>query len=1171
MQRRGDPLLHAIAAAEPVARLEARLEEGVLGVRTGAVSLVGAPPGLLPYLLEAAGGPLGLKWAVVLAHERDALAFRRDAEAALGAARVAFFPAPSLTPYQGIAPSLKVRREEFGAVARLALGEPDLLVVPARALFRILPSPPDFARRAVRIAVGEETSPARIVGPLLREGYVRADLVTECGDVAVRGGLVDVFPPQLAEPVRIEFDGDRVASLRRFDPDTQRSTGTLDSVLLPPLAATSDTEENRALAAGVLDACRTADDEPPVPRDPTLARKNDGLEELLPLLAGAAEPAHVLDHAPSFVVAVDDPDAVAQELSAAADLLRLDYERTRAGRRTVPDPIRLGGDPDRARDEIARRALVALAPAVPSGDVIPLGAESVVSFEERLPDAPREIRRARQDGLAVVLAAATRGEREHVERLLHEYDVDFQSNALSPLAPGACRVVDGGPHSGFLFRPAGLLLVTATDLFGEPRSWAPRRKSASEAFLSDLRDLRAGDVVVHRDYGLGRFVGLARIDDAGVVREMVDLRYAGDAKLLVPVERLDLIQKYAGAGDGPPPPLDRLGGTGWEKRKGRVRKAVRDLADQLVALYAKRAATPGHAFSKDSPWQKEFEDAFEFTETPDQAAAIRDVKRDMESDKPMDRLLCGDVGYGKTEVAMRAIFKCVLDGKQAAFLAPTTILADQHFRTLKRRFAAFPVSIDLLSRFRSKEDVHGVLRRLAEGTLDVVIGTHRLLSKDVAFKDLGLLVVDEEQRFGVAQKERIKEWRTTVDVLSMSATPIPRSLHLSLAGIRELSVIETPPKDRLAVATHVVPVDDVVIREAVEAELERGGQIYVVHNRIDGLGAWREKLASLTPRARVVVGHGQMSEGELERAMRAFVTRAADLLLATTIVENGLDIPSANTMLIDRADRYGLAQLYQLRGRVGRSDKAASCWLMVPPGAPLSDDARRRLRVLQEFSDLGAGFRIAAKDLEIRGAGSILGAEQSGHIESVGFETYVRLLEEAMAEVKGEPVPETRDVTLQLGLPLALPPSWIPDESLRMALYKRIAAAPDAASLDAEAASATDRYGAPPPAFARLLDVARLRLLARALGVKALQRRGDELHATLEKDHRLDPDRVLARLKTGELFAAGPDAFRIPAAFGGVPSDGSEVCPRAASQLLRLARPRELDLYPALFSAAEVA
>ena len=1167
--RRRDSLFQTLAAAPAVQRLAGRIEAGVLGTSTGSVSLSGAPPGLLPYLLEAVGAPLGLRWLVVFAHERDAAAFSRDAASVLGEERVAFFPAPALSPYQQIAPSLKVRREEFGTLTRLAEGSVDLLVVPARALLRRLPPADDFKKRTRTLAAGDEVPPARIAEALLDEGYQRADLVTETGDLAVRGGLLDVFPPHLPEPVRIEFDLNAIASIRSFDPDTQRSTGALLMVSLPPMALAPDTRATRETAQRVLADCRTAADEPPVPRDLSLARRNDGLEELLPLLA--SDEAHVLDHAGNFVLAVDDPDAVAAELVRAADVLNLDYEKARRKGRVVPDPTRLAGDADRLTRDLEKRAQVALAPAVPAGETIPIGAESVLSFEDRLPDVTKEIARARRDGLAVVLAAATKGEREHVERLLAEYEIEHQGKAedvVSPLAPGACRVLSGGPRSGFLFRPAGVLLLTAADLFGEPRTQAPRRKSASEAFLSDLRDLKVGDIVVHRDYGLGRFAGLAHVEDLGLTHEMVDVRYARDAKLLVPVERLDLIQKYAAAGEGPLPALDRLGGLGWERRKSSVKKAVKDIADQLLKLYARRAAAPGHAFSKDSPWQKEFEEAFEYTETPDQAAAIRDVKRDMESDKPMDRLLCGDVGYGKTEVAMRAIFKCVLDGKQAALLSPTTILTDQHYRTLKRRFAAFPVSIDILTRFRGKDDQKELLRRLQEGTLDVVVGTHRLLSKDVAFKDLGLLVVDEEQRFGVAQKERVKEWRASVDVLAMSATPIPRSLHLSLAGIRDLSVIETPPKDRLAIATHVVPVDDAVIRDAIRAEVDRGGQVFVVHNRIESLGFWREKLAALVPEVRVVTAHGRMSEGELERAMRAFVTRAADLLLATTIVENGLDIPSANTMLIDRAELYGLSQLYQLRGRVGRSDKAATCWLLVPPGIAVSDDARRRLRAIQEFSDLGAGFRIAAKDLEIRGAGNLLGGEQSGHIESVGFETYVNLLEEAMAELKGEPVPETRDVTLQLGLPLAIPSAWIPEESLRMALYKRIAAASDEEMLQREAATAADRYGAPPPAFSRLLALARLRLLARALGVKALQRRGDELAASLEKDHGLDPDKVVAMLRKGDLFASGPDAFRLPKAFAGIPADGAGVPGRAARALLDLAGARARALPVSLLAEA---
>ena len=792
---------------------------------------------------------------------------------------------------------------------------------------------------------------------------------------------------------------------------------------------------------------------------------------------------------------------------------------------------------------------------MPGGEPLAVGAESAPSFEDQLPSFPKELSRSRKEGLAVVLTAARKGEREHFERLLAEYEVDhIAAESTAPLVPGGCRLVDGGTERGFLWRGAGLYVLTATDVFGAPRVPPPRRKAASEAFLSDLRDLKPGDIVVHRDYGLGRFAGLAQIPDGDGVREMVDLRYAGDGRLLVPVERLDLIQKYASAGEGAAPPLDRLGGAGWAKRKASVRKAVKDIADQLLKLYAKRATAEGHAYSKDSPWQKEFEEAFEFTETPDQVAAIRDVKRDMESDKPMDRLLCGDVGYGKTEVAMRAIFKSVLDGKQAALLCPTTILADQHFRTLRRRFAAFPVTIDLLSRFRPPEERKEVVRRLAEGTLDVVVATHRLLSKDVTFRDLGLLVIDEEQRFGVAQKERIKEWRAAVDVLAMSATPIPRTLNLSLAGIRDLSVIETPPKDRLAIATHVVATSDEVIREAIRAEIDRGGQVYFVHNRVDSLGAWREKLAELVPDVRVVTGHGQMGELELERAMRAFTTRAADLLLATTIVENGLDIPSANTMLIDRADLYGLSQLYQLRGRVGRSDKPASCWLLVPPGMPLTDEARRRLKAIQEFSDLGAGFRIAAKDLEIRGAGNLLGGEQSGEIDAVGYETYVQLLEEAIAEMKGEPIPEVREVTIQLGIPLGLPSAWIAEENLRMALYKKVAAAPDADALVRVAKEAEDRYGQAPPEFGRLLAVARLRLVAQRLGVKALHRRGEELAATLEKEHRIDPEKILAALRRGALYAAGPDTYRVPKAFAGVDSDPAGIPGRAEAFLASVAR-----------------
>ncbi len=628
--------------------------------------------------------------------------------------------------------------------------------------------------------------------------------------------------------------------------------------------------------------------------------------------------------------------------------------------------------------------------------------------------------------------------------------------------------------------------------------------------------------MVHRDYGIGLFRGLKRVEVSGEEREFMEIGYAEEKTLLLPVERFDLVQKYSGV-EGVAPALDRLGGAGWGKRKASVQRAMRDMTDELLKLYARRSLAHGFAFSKDSPWQKEFEDAFEYEETPDQAQAIADVKRDMQSEKPMDRLLCGDVGYGKTEVAMRAAFKAVLDGKQVALLAPTTVLADQHFRTFRRRFAAFPVTIELLSRFRSRADQKEVVAKIAEGAIDIVIATHRMLSRDLAFRDLGLLIVDEEQRFGVAQKEKLKQWRSSIDVLAMSATPIPRSLHLSLSGLRDLSIIETPPRDRLAIETRVVPAKPAMIREAIEAEIARGGQIFFVHNRVESIGRVHRMLEELVPSVRIAVAHGAMKEGELEKAMRRFVSREADLLLATTIIENGLDIPTANTILIDRAEAYGLAQLYQLRGRVGRSDRPAFAYLLVHETAALSEVARRRLASIQEFCDLGAGFRIAAKDLEIRGSGNLLGGEQSGHIAAVGFETYLQLLEETIREIRGEEPQPERLVTLSLGLDLAIPPGYVADENWRMMIYKKMARARDEAALSETLAEIADRFGAPPPAVGRLAAYARIRMQAEGLGIQSVTSQAGRFHLRLAEDASVDPERLLELVHSvpGAAFTPG--------------------------------------------------
>jgi transcription-repair coupling factor (superfamily II helicase) len=638
---------------------------------------------------------------------------------------------------------------------------------------------------------------------------------------------------------------------------------------------------------------------------------------------------------------------------------------------------------------------------------------------------------------------------------------------------------------------------------------APRSKSKTAAFVSDFRDLTVGDYVVHVEHGIGRYLGLKEIQQDGLNVEFMVLEFAEGARLYVPLTRLDLIQKYRSTDAGPAPVLNRLGGQQWAKTKARVKKAMADMADELLKLYAQRRAAEGHPFPADNEFQREFEDAFDYNETDDQLSAIADIKRDMESPLPMDRLLCGDVGYGKTEVAMRAAFKAVQDSKQVAVLTPTTVLSFQHYETFRKRFSQFPINVEMISRFRTPKEQKVILEKLEAGEVDILIGTHRLLSKDLKFQDLGLLVVDEEQRFGVRHKERLKQMRQQIDVLSMSATPIPRTLHMSLVGLRDMSVIETPPKDRMAIQTVVAKFDEKLIRTAVELELERGGQVYFVHNRVETIYELATKIQELVPQARVVVGHGQMGEAELEKTLLAFMNHEYDVFVATTIIENGIDIPLANTIVINRADRHGLSELYQLRGRVGRSNRRAYAYLLIPPEQELTDVARRRLAALKEFSDLGAGFKIAALDLELRGAGNMLGGEQSGHIEAVGFELYTSMLEEAVAKLKGEEKRDHITTQLNLGISLRIDESYIPEENQRLRVYKKIAGAQDEATLADIRAELEDRYGALPESVLHLLDAAMLRLTSERLGVQQLDRKRDQLHIRFTEKAEIDPGRLM--------------------------------------------------------------
>ncbi|HSQ23255.1 MAG TPA: transcription-repair coupling factor, partial [Pyrinomonadaceae bacterium] len=798
-------------------------------------------------------------------------------------------------------------------------------------------------------------------------------------------------------------------------------------------------------------------------------------------------------------------------------------------------------------------------------DEIDWKAQSVMRYHGRLPDLARNvIERSRQSEATTLFVMPSRGVAERVAEILRDYEVNARLTSVDERAEPSTAFdavvtvgklsggfelgthasgvpLSGGAHVRGM--RTGLLVHVESDLFDEAaepalerRSTAikreKKRRARAAAFLSDFRDLKVNDFVVHIDHGIARFGGLVTLDvGPGQSYEKLKpveqprgefmlLYYADEAKLYVPVERLDLVQRYSSA-EGNQPTLDRLGGLGWHKTKAKAKRAMRDMADELLRLYAERKLVQGHAFPTDAPWQREFEEGFEYTLTPDQETAIEDVKQDMQTPTPMDRLLCGDVGYGKTEVAMRAAFKAVMDGKQAAVLTPTTILAYQHFDTFRQRFAPFPVKIELLSRFRSSKEQKEVVKRVESGDVDVVIGTHRMLSKDVGFRDLGLVVVDEEQRFGVAHKERLKQLKKRVDVLTLSATPIPRTLNMSLSGLRDMSLIETPPSDRLAIQTQVVQSSDAVIKSAIELELARGGQVFFIHNRVESIETIAALVKRLVPQARIAVAHGQMNEKEMESIMLDFIAYKHDVLVATTIIENGIDIPRANTIIINRADNYGLSQLYQLRGRVGRSNRRAYAYLLIPAEQELTPIARRRLAAIREFSDLGAGFRIAALDLELRGAGNLLGGQQSGHMDALGFDLYTQMLERTVAELRGEQVEDEPTVSINLGVDVAIPENYISDMGQRLRTYKRVSSARDEDALAAISAETEDRYGKIPEPVEDLFDYARLRQAAELVGVVSIDRIRDGIAIKLAEKARVAPEKLmdLIRGRDGATFA----------------------------------------------------
>ena len=1107
-------------------RVASHLKEGTARIRVSGLSPT-AKALLLVLLRRAAERPL-----IVVVNDNRAIedfvpVLRGFCEltAACDPESIVALPARDVLPFQNLSPHPELQEERATALWKIATGKASIVVSPIAATAILQRSSEYYTDLARTLRRGESFDLDNLLSHLNTVGYASADVVEMPGQYALRGGILDVYSPEAERPVRVEFFGDEVESIRRFDPTSQRSSNPMDEALLLPLTETPVSDQLLGAIHTRLSGKRIAGNEEIV----EAAIRSGGVTvfpgwEFYAPVAGSDRT--VFDLLPNAAVLLDEPDLLRTEFDRFWTRVEEAHERSGVGNLVRPTDLYL--PPDDWWQKItsltgADLEHLGITRSEDADSNVTILTQPTPRFHGAVPSMLEEVQKLTAAGNQVLFSVPNTGEVERLADIFTEYNVSFK---LGSRTRGGESYADetsyfaGEVHTttlakayvpdGVIFPDAHLAIFGARDLFDESEAVASRpqrQKSKVSAFLSDFRDLQVGDYVVHVEHGIGQYQGLKEINQGDGNAEFMLLEYAEGARLYVPLTRLDLIQKYRSS-EGAKPTLSHLGTQAWAKTKARVRKAMKDMTDELLKLYAQRKMAQGHAFPAGTEFVREFEDAFEFNETEDQAQAIKDVMRDMESSLPMDRLLCGDVGYGKTEVAMRAAFKAVSDNKQVAVLAPTTVLAFQHYETFKQRFGPFPVTIEMISRFRNAKQQKEILQKAEAGKIDILIGTHRILSKDLKFADLGLLIVDEEQRFGVRHKERIKQMRKQVDVLTMSATPIPRTLHMSLVGLRDMSVIETPPKDRMAIQTVVASWDEKLIQSSIEQELERGGQVYFVHNRVESIFEIAAKLQELVPKARIMVGHGQMGEAELEKVMLGFMHHEADILVATTIIENGLDIPLCNTILINRADRLGLSELYQLRGRVGRSNRRAYAYLLIPKEVELTPIARRRLAALKEFSDLGAGFKIAALDLELRGAGNLLGGEQSGHIEAIGFELYTQMLDRAVREMKGEAAPDEAETQLNLGLNIRIPAEYIPEENQRLRMYKRVAGVETESQLSDVASELEDRYGPPPPAVRNLLDYAALKLLCIRVGVNGIERKRDFVTLKFRQNAAVDPEHL---------------------------------------------------------------
>jgi transcription-repair coupling factor (superfamily II helicase) len=1095
----------------------------------------------LPFFAQTSKAPA----LVLVADNKAAEALHQAVVAAceltgaLDAASVIRLPAHDVLPFESLSPHPEIQETRAASLWKITTGAAELVIAPLEAACLKLFAADFYSALALTLKVGEEYLIDMLVEHLLAVGYTRVDVVEMPGQLTVRGGILDVYSPEQDRPVRIDFFGDEIESIRRFDPETQRSQSTLDTALLLPLTEIPVTE--RVLEA--INARLTKSGAPGLASETwegSATRSKEatifpGWEFFAPVAGATRSLLDLLGR--DTRVFVEEPAMLKNQGERWWNKVEQRHDRSGIGNLIRPEDL-----------YVSPWALIDTIRGFRGAELDQLGAvdildadrsdQSEIEFHTRptarfhgsIPALIDAINTLIKQDARVLLTAPNQGEVERLAGLLQEYHVPYRLGSRNLQAGSETIYTESSYLSGstatavIVRTPIAngvqvldlehasarqLVIFGANDLTDEADITArpATRKSKTSAFISDFRDLAVGDYVVHVEHGIAQYCGLRVLDETTEnPLELMILEFADNAKLYVPLTRLDLIQKYRSSETGPPPALNKLGSQTWTKTKARVKKAMADMAAELLKLYAQRRAAQGTAFSPDNNLQREFEDAFAFTETDDQLAAINDIKADMESTQPMDRLLCGDVGYGKTEVAMRAAFKAVQDSKQVAVLTPTTVLSFQHFESFKKRFAQFPVKVEMLSRFRTAKEKAAIVEAAEQGKIDILIGTHAILAQKLKFQDLGLLIVDEEQRFGVKHKERLKQMRASIDVLAMSATPIPRTLHMSLLGLRDMSVIETPPKDRMAIQTIVAKFDEKLVRTAIEMELERGGQIYFVNNRVETIYELAAMVRELVPSARVVVGHGQLPEAELERVMLAFMNHEYDVLVATSIIENGLDIPLANTIIVNRADRHGLSELYQLRGRVGRSNRRAYAYLLIPPDTELTEIARRRLAALKEFSDLGAGFKIAALDLELRGAGNMLGGEQSGHIEAIGFELYTSMLEEAVSKLKGQgEKPAHATTVLNLGISVRIDSDYIPEENQRLRMYKRIAGAMDQATIDDVRSELHDRYGTPPESVLNLLAAGELRLQCERLGIAQLDRKRTQIELPNPNGNKKQP------------------------------------------------------------------